>query len=86
MTIEKEITALSKQWMNALSNDYHKDRDCHWFIETIWSYGEDPYYQAHHGGYILETWTSPKCETAELAQTLLRDKLKKELHALSHMS
>jgi hypothetical protein len=86
MTLEEEIIALSKQWMDAISGDHHKDRDCHWFIEKVWSYGEDPYYQAYHRGYLLDSWTSPRCGTEEMASTLLRDKLKRELHALSHMS
>jgi len=86
MTLEEEITKLSKQWMDAIAGDHHKDRDCHWYIEKVWSYGEDPYYQAYHGGYLLDSWTSPRCGTEEMASTLLRDKLKRELHGYIHMS
>jgi hypothetical protein len=82
MTLEEEITELTNQWMKYVSVDHHKDRDCHWHIEKCWAYGEDPYYQASHSGYILESWTSPKCATEELASTLLRDKLKRELEDL----
>ena len=81
MTLEEEITALTNKWMKYIGIDHHKDRDCHWYIEKVWSYGEKPYYQALHHGYILEGWTSPKCGTEEMAQTLLRDKLVKEIDA-----
>lgn len=79
MTLEEEITKLTDLWYQYVNQDHHKDRDCHWYIEKIWSYGEEPYYIAYHHGYIINHWTSPKCATEELAQTLLRNKLKWEL-------
>lgn len=75
MTLEEEITELTSKWYKIVSFDHHKDRDCHWYVEKIWSYGEEPYYVAYHRGYISETWHSPKCGTEELAQTILRDRL-----------
>ena len=86
MTLEEEITELCKQWMDTISGDHHKDRDCHWYIEKVWSYGEDPYYQAYHSGYLLDHWTSPRCGTSEMAATLLRDKLRNEINgAIMHL-
>jgi hypothetical protein len=86
MTSQEEITELTTKWMKYVSLDHHKDRDCHWYITQTYSYGEEPYYEAHHSGYILDHWTSPKCGTEEMASTLLRDKLKKELHgAVIHL-
>lgn len=79
MSIEEEIIFLTDKWYKYVNIDHHKDRDCHWYIEKVWSYGDEPYYFASHHGYILDEWTSPKCETEELAQTLLRNKLKNEL-------
>lgn len=79
MTLEEEITALTLKWYKYVNLDHHKDRDCHWYIEKVWSYGNDPYYIAHHSGYLIDNWTSPKVETEELAMTILRDKLKREL-------
>lgn len=79
MTLEKEITILTEKWYKYVNLDHHKDRDCHWYIEKVWSYGNDPYYIAHHSGYLIDNWTSPKVETEELAMTILRDKLKREL-------
>jgi hypothetical protein len=60
--IEKEITELTEQWYNAIGKDHHKDRDCHWYIETKWSYGQSPVHIIRHYGYILdeieEIWTN----------------------------
>jgi hypothetical protein len=79
VTLEEEITELTAKWQMYVSLDHHKDRDCHWFIQKTWSYGEEPYYEAYHSGYILDHWTSPRCGSAEMASTILRDKLKREL-------
>ena len=81
MTLQEEITGLTAKWFKYVNLDHHKDRDCHWYITQTYSYGEEPYYEAHHSGYLLDHWTSPRCGTAEMASTLLRDKLKRELHA-----
>jgi hypothetical protein len=81
MTIEEEITDLTAKWYKYVNLDHHKDRDCHWYITQTYSYGEEPYYEAHHSGYVIDHWTSPKCGTAKLAQTILRDKLKRELQS-----
>lgn len=87
MTLEEEITMLTSKWYKYVNLDHHKDRDCHWYIEKRWSYGDEPYYQAHHYGYIIDHWLSPKCGTLELAETILRDKLKNEINsALMHLT
>jgi hypothetical protein len=87
MTLEEEITKLTDVWYEYVNKDHHKDRDCHWYIEKIWSYGQEPYYIAYHHGYIISHWTSPKCGTEEMAMTLLRDKIKRELeHAVEYLN
>jgi hypothetical protein len=86
MTLQEEITMLTEKWHKYANLDHHKDRDCHWYIEKRWSYGNEPYYQAFHHGYIVEDWSSPKCSTAEAAETILRDKLKNEIaSAIIHL-
>jgi hypothetical protein len=86
MTLEEEVTKLTDVWYEYVNKDHHKDRDCHWYIEKIWSYGQEPYYIAYHHGYIISHWTSPKCGTEEMAMTLLRDKIKRELeHAVEYL-
>ncbi len=51
--IIEEITKLTDEWYRLIGKDHHKDRDCHWYIETKWSYGQPPKYSVHHWGYIL---------------------------------
>jgi hypothetical protein len=76
--IIEEITKLTEEWYTLIGPDHHKDRDCHWYIETKWSYGNSPVYIVQHYGYILdeisETWSE-----YELALVRLRDILKKEI-------
>jgi hypothetical protein len=73
-----EITKLTEEWYNIIGPNHHKDRDCHWYIETKWSYGNAPVYTIHHYGYILEeykeTW-----KTYDLALERLREILTKEI-------
>lgn len=52
MTREEEINKLTDIWYSIVSLDHHKDRDCHWYINKVWSYGQKPYYQIEHYGYI----------------------------------
>lgn len=87
MKLEEEIMVLTEKWYKYVNLDHHKDRDCHWYITKTYSYGEEAYYEAHHSGYILDHWTSPRCGTEEMASTLLRDKLKRELkEAVVHLT
>lgn len=52
--IQKDILKLSEQWHDLISGDHHKDKDCHWYIETRWSYGEPPEYRVLHHGYVTD--------------------------------
>ena len=54
MNYEEEITKLTDIWFDIVGNDHHKDRDCHWYINKVWSYGENPYYRIEHYGYVLD--------------------------------
>jgi len=77
-TIIEEITELTEEWYTLIGPDHHKDRDCHWCIETKWSYGQSPLYTIQHYGYIIdefsETW-----KTYELALERLKELLKEEI-------
>ncbi len=87
MSLEKEIEILTQKWYRYVNLDHHKDRDCHWYITKTYSYGDEAYYEAHHSGYILDHWTSPRCGTEEMASTLLRNKLKHEInYAIVHLN
>ena len=39
---DKEITELTTLWYNIISLGHHKDSDCHWYINKVWSYGGEP--------------------------------------------
>jgi hypothetical protein len=50
--ILNEITELSKEWYILIGGDHHKDRDCHFYINTVWSYGQQQKYRVEHFGYL----------------------------------
>lgn len=74
----EDVTDLTEQWYKLIGPDHHKDRDCHWYIETKWSYGRPPGYCIVHHGYIIgkldETW-----QTYELALLRLKELLTIEI-------
>lgn len=74
----EEIRELTEEWYTLIGPDHHKDRDCHWYIETKWSYGQPPIYIIQHYGYIIdefsETWN-----TYELALGRLKEILTTEI-------
>jgi hypothetical protein len=49
-----QITELSKEWFILIGKDHHKDRDCHFYINTAWSYGQKQKYRVEHYGYLVE--------------------------------
>lgn len=73
--LKKEITDLTDEWYCLIGKDHHKDRDCHWYINTKWSYGEDPVYIVEHYGYILH-YVEIECKSYDEALIKLRDYLK----------
>ena len=77
--IIKEITQLTEEWYFLIGKDHHKDRDCHWYIETKWSYGHPPIYIVQHHGYILHDFKETECSSYEKALTVLRDTLKEKI-------
>ena len=52
--VQKDIVKLTEEWYELISGNHHKDRDCHWYIETRWSYGEQPEYRVFHNGYVTD--------------------------------
>jgi hypothetical protein len=79
--IIQEITKLTDEWYRLIGSDHHKDRDCHWYIETKWSYGQPPKYSVQHFGYILdeivETWTDYNMALNRLKEILM-EKIEEE--------
>ena len=79
--IIKEVTELTDEWYKLIGSDHHKDRDCHWYIETKWSYGSSPVYVIQHYGYILdeivETWSEYELALKRLKEILI-EKIEEE--------
>jgi hypothetical protein len=75
MSIEQEITKLTQEWYALMGEDHHKDRDCHWYIETKWSYGQVPTYCVIHHGYVYdridENWNSYQGALNRLREILI---------------
>jgi hypothetical protein len=76
--IIEEITNLTDEWYHLIGKDHHKDRDCHWYIETKWSYGFPPKYLVCHYGYIIDT-IEEECDSYDLALAKLKEVLTKEV-------
>jgi hypothetical protein len=49
-----KIVELTKEWYKLIGRDHHKDRDCHFYIETKFSYGGEPTYWVRHHGYVID--------------------------------
>jgi hypothetical protein len=49
-----KISSLIKEYLSLIRSDHHKDRDCHFYINHVYSYGDSPYYRIEHHGYINE--------------------------------
>ena len=84
MTTEKilnQITELSKEWYILIGGDHHKDRDCHFYINTVWSYGQKQKYRVEHYGYLYrdieETFETYK-EAAEFLMNTLKIMIERE--------
>ena len=75
-----EITKLTEEWYHLIGPDHHKDRDCHWHINTTWSYGNSPVYVIEHFGYIIDDHVIQACATYEDALKTLNILLKKEIN------
>jgi hypothetical protein len=72
MNTSDQIVELTRRWYNYVSLDHHKDRDCHFYVEKKWSYGQEPVYMAHHDGYrVRNYWHSQEFSTAAEAEEAL---------------
>lgn len=71
---DREILGLTETYMHLIRGDHHKDRDCHFKISEVWSYGEPAYFRVEHDGYCQEMTPqelSRKFATREEAVALL---------------
>lgn len=65
------MQALTKQllelWYELIGGDHHKDRDCHFYIERIFSTYRKSEWRLHHRGYLISDYeeTFPTYKEAE---------------------
>lgn len=52
--MREKLLKLTNDWYEYVSNDHHKDCDCHWRITEDWEYGGEPVYVASHEGYVFD--------------------------------
>jgi len=50
-SIMRTLTELTAEYYDLIGGEHHKDKDCHFYIEKIYSYGREPYWQFCHYGY-----------------------------------
>lgn len=75
--LEHKILKMTKDWYQIVGMDHHKDRDCHWYINKTWSYGNEPYYSVEHFGYISRVEDKTEYKTYAEAEEALYNMLKR---------
>jgi hypothetical protein len=71
MTNNQKIIQLNEIWFNLISSEYHKDRDCHFYIYSHYFYGNDFQYTVEHKGYINHNYEDTYWDTYEDAENEL---------------
>lgn len=79
MCLIEEITKLTKDWYTLIGPTHHKNKDCHWYIQTKWSYGLPPKYFVQHNGYILHDFEDQEFETYQEALQGLKKVLEESI-------
>jgi hypothetical protein len=78
MTNHEKIIELNKIWYRLIAGDHHKDRDCHFRINTHYFYGDHVEYEVEHHGYILRDIDVVEFGTLEDAQNYLIEQVLKK--------
>jgi hypothetical protein len=68
MNNHQKIVELNKIWYDLITCEYHKDRDCHFYIITDYQYGEKVVYTVQHVGYINHRYDDTDWETIAEAE------------------
>lgn len=78
LELEEKAYKLTNLWNNLVQQDHHKDRDCHWYINKVWSYGQRPIYRVEHYGYVGSEYVSKDYKTYQEALQCMIDYLIQE--------
>lgn len=50
----KTLTELTEEYLQLIRRHHYKDSDCHFYVTKFYSYGNKPYYQFEHYGYVTD--------------------------------
>jgi len=64
----EKIKKLNSLWYDLVCGEYHKDRDCHFYIYSHYYYGDSIEYIVEHKGYINHQYEDTTWETYEQAE------------------
>lgn len=68
MTNSDKIKKLNTLWYELIAGEYHKDRDCHFYIYSHYYYGDQVEYMVEHKGYINHSYEDTNWKTYEEAE------------------
>ena len=68
MKNNEKIRELNNIWFDLIASEYHKDRDCHFYIYSHYHYGDKIEYIVEHVGYINHRYDETKWSTYEEAE------------------
>ena len=68
MTNQEIIKKLNTIWYSLITSEYHKDRDCHFYIYSHYFYGDDIQYMVEHKGYVKHNYEDTYWDTYEEAE------------------
>ena len=77
MTNHQKIIQLNKIWYALIGGDAHKDKDCHFRINTHYYYGDKVEWEVEHHGYIMDEVFVDFDTQKEAEEYLINDVLKK---------
>ena len=56
MTNQDKIVFLTGKWNEIVNLEHHKDCECHFYINEIYSYGEPPKYEVQYYGELYDDY------------------------------
>lgn len=72
MTLSEIIVALNKIWYDLIGPIHHKDRDCHFKVVEMYSYGDRIMYSVEHYGYLLDHYFEDFDTKVEAEKALIK--------------
>lgn len=74
MKAQDRVSELAAEYHALIAGEPFKDKDCHWSIETRWSYGQPPKFIVKHRGSLYHH-VDAVCDSYASALGVLRQEL-----------